>query len=103
MPLKRCEPLILLCFLLSLVFWASVFGDPAPFYADSDTATWIWLLRHGTDIYARPSGLPMWSTNYPPLFLRLVAALAPSDQSILRTGGLVALCGFLLAMAMVGL
>lgn len=41
-------------------------------------------------------------TNYPPLFLRLVAAVAPRDEGILTTGSLISLAGFWVTMALVG-
>jgi hypothetical protein len=95
--------LALLATLASGVFWACAIWRPVPFqYSDGDTATWIWLLRHGASLFGPPQPLPMWGTNYPPLFLWLVAALAPSDEAILRTGALVALAGFLLATALIG-
>ncbi len=85
------------------LFWVCAVGCPAAFdYAEGDTAVWIWLLRHGRDLY-RPLGeLPLLSSNYPPLQLHLVAWLAPSDAAILPVGRLVSLAGFLLAMAMIG-
>ena len=84
-------------------FWLSALICPGAFdYAEGDTATWIWLVRHGRDLYAPLGGLPLLSTNYPPLQLRLVAWLAPSDASILVTGRLVALVGFGLALVAVG-
>src|SRR3954471_15931009 len=85
------------------LFVAGVLCPAAWEYSEGDAATWIWLLRHGRDIYAAPSGLPMWSSNYPPLYLHLIARLAPSDGSILLVGRLVSLAGYLLATAMVGL
>lgn len=81
-------------------FWAWYLIDPVPFqYSDGDMATWIWLTRHGEDVYAGLGGLPMRAANHPPLFMRLVALIAPSDDAILRTGGLVAAVGWLSTMA----
>lgn len=82
-----------------------VFGaiNPAAWeYSEGDAATWIWMLRHARDIYAAP-GLPMWSSNYPPLYLHLVARLAPRDAGILLVGRLISIAGYLLAALMVGL
>ena len=74
-------------------------------YGEGDTATWIWLLRHGHAIYgnAAAQGMTMVRTNYPPFQLWLVALLAPSDETILLVGRLLSLSGFLLTMAMVAL
>src|SRR5687767_11520265 len=96
--------LILACLACSIVLWVNVLWSPTPFhYADGDTATWIWLLRHGQDIYQAPAGLPVWQSNYPPLYLRLVAALTPRDDLILWTGGWVAMIAFLVATVLLGL
>lgn len=99
---SRLTPLLALSALCLAALWASALASPVPYlYSDGDTATWIWLLRHRAAIYAAPAGLPLWSTNYPPLYLRLVAWLAPSDGEVLRAGGLLSLLGFALAAASV--
>jgi len=86
-----------------LLFWLAALAFPASFdYAESDTATWIWLLRHGRPIYGALHGLPMQLSNYPPLHLHLIAWLAPTDGAILVVGRVLALAGLLLACAMVG-
>jgi hypothetical protein len=87
-----------------LAFWLGALACSGAFdYAEGDTATWIWLARHGHALYAPLGGLPMLSSNYPPIQLALVAALAPSDGTILLVGRLLSLAGFALTMAMVGL
>ncbi|MDW8283173.1 MAG: hypothetical protein RMK29_15765 [Myxococcales bacterium] len=95
--------LIVASFLACALLWLITLGGRVPLsYAEGDTATWIWLLRRGYNLYTEPTGLPLWQSNYPPLFLHLVAALAPSDSEIVRTGGVVSLAGFVLAMALLG-
>jgi hypothetical protein len=87
-----------------LLFAIVVLASDVPCdYGEGDTATWIWLLRHGRAIYgvAAAHGMTMVRTNYPPLQLWLVAALSPSDDAILLTGRLVSVVGFALATAMV--
>ncbi|HEX4457366.1 MAG TPA: hypothetical protein VIA18_05325, partial [Polyangia bacterium] len=67
--------------------------SPAPFdYAESDTATWVWMLRHGEPIYGHLATLPMRLTHYPPLHLWLVAQLA-SAGGILFAARLLSLVG----------
>ena len=113
-PLYR---VLLLAFAGMLVFWAAAFWYGTPYlYSDGDTGTWIWLLRHGEAVYGDPMraaapaaawesgpGLPMRLSNYPPLYLHAVAALAPSDAAILPTGALLSMLGFFAAMLGVGL
>jgi hypothetical protein len=80
-------------------FWAYAVSSPSPYeHSEGDIATWIWLLRHGHDIYAVSPGLTMWRTNYPPLYLWLVAAAAPSDAAILFAGRVVTLVGTFLTV-----
>jgi hypothetical protein len=84
-------------------FWLAAARTHAAFdYGESDTATWIWLLRHGCALYGDPAGLPMLKSNYPPLELAAVARLTPTDGGILLTGRLLSLAGLALAAAMVG-
>ena len=86
------------------LFWGTMLPLAAPWeYAEGDCATWIWMLRHGESLYGAATGLAMRKSNYPPLYLGLVAQLAPSDGAILVTGRLVSLVGFSLAAAMVAL
>lgn len=103
-----------------VLFWGAALWFGTPYlYSDGDTATWIWMLRHGEPVYGSPMtagplstavpawdvgpGLPMRLTNYPPLYLHAVAWLAPSDASILRTGAALSIVGFVLAIAGVAL
>jgi len=87
---------LVLAFLLYALFSPGSFN-----YVEGDVATWILLWRHGhaADLYRAPAQLPMYSSNYPPLYLWLVASLSPSDEAIVVTGRLVSLCGLLLAIA----
>ncbi len=81
----------------ALVLVVRTLTSPAPFdYGESDTATWIWLLRHGQPIYGPLTALPLRLTHYPPLQLWLVAKLAPSDGAILTVARLLSLCGLVL-------
>lgn len=90
--LVRLKPLIIACAVIMAVFWCIALPCVASFdYAEGDTATWVYLLRHGIAIYAQPVGLPLLNSNYPPLHLNLIAKLAPSDSSILITGRIVSL------------
>lgn len=110
----------LLAFVGMLVFWGAALWFGTPYlYSDGDTGTWIWMLRHGEAVYGNPMtagalskavpswdvgpGLPMRLSNYPPLYLHAVAWLAPSDANILRTGAVLSLLGFVIAMAGVAL
>lgn len=87
-----------------VAFWARALPSVGTIeYAEGDTGTWVWMLRHGEAIYGGAEALPMRHANYPPLGLSLVAKLAPSDGAILVTGRLVSLCGFALMVALVGL
>jgi hypothetical protein len=84
------------------LFWLYAVAFPAAFdYAESDTATWIWLARHGQPLYGALHGASLPYSNYPPLQLHLIAALADSDAAILPVGRLVAFAGLMLACAMV--
>lgn len=67
-------------------------------YVEGDVTTWIVLLRRGVDLHRLTPGLPMWDSNYPSLYLRLVAALAGRDESVLFVGRLVSLLGTLLGV-----
>jgi hypothetical protein len=90
--------------LAMLAFWVVAIGCAAAFdYGEGDTATWIWLLRHGQPIYGRLAALPMVLTNYPPFHMQATAWLAPSDALILPTGRTLAMLGVLLTASMVGL
>ncbi len=82
-----------------------LFVDAPCDYGEGDTASWIWLLRHGQAIYGEGAAhdMAMVRTNYPPLHLWLVAWLAPSDGTILVAGRLVSIVGFALAVGMVTL
>jgi hypothetical protein len=81
----------------ALVVCARTLVSPAPFeYAESDTATWIWMLRHGQPIYGPLAGLPTRLSHYPPLQLWLVARLAPSDGAILTVARALSLFGLAL-------
>jgi hypothetical protein len=85
------------------LFWGAALFHPAAYdYAEGDTATWVWLLRHGQAVYGPLVGLPMRYSNYPPLHLHLIAALAPSDGAILITGRLLSMLGLVVACATVG-
>jgi hypothetical protein len=85
-------------------FWARALPSPGVVeYAEGDTGTWVWMLRHGEPIYGGADALPMRHTNYPPLGLALVARLAPSDGAILLTGRLLSLASFALLLALVAL
>jgi hypothetical protein len=96
--------LALAAFVVIASFWALAVPFPTAYeYAEGDTATWIWIARHGEPLYRATSGLPMRRTNYPPLGLALAARAAPDDEHILATGRLLSLAGFALALAMVGL
>src|SRR6266542_3380667 len=85
----------------ALSWCARTFTSPAPFeYAESDTATWAWMLRHGEPVYGPLGGLPMRLTNYPPLHLWLVARLAPRDAAIMTVARLLSLSGLLSTVVM---
>ena len=112
-PLHR---VLVLSFAAMLAFWCAALFYGTPYlYSDGDTGTWIWLLRHGEAVYGSPMasasalsaaeggpGLPMRLSNYPPLYMHAVAWLAPSDAAILRTGAVLSLLGFVIAMLGVG-
>ncbi len=98
--LLRLRALIIASAVIMLLFWAIALPCVASFeYAEGDTATWIYLLRHGATLYATPAGLPMLSSNYPPLHLHILAWLSPSDGAILQTGRVVSLLAMLGCMA----
>jgi hypothetical protein len=98
--IERAVKVALCCAgVMTVGFWAYAVGSPSSYqYSEGDTATWIWLLRRGQDVYAGSSGLTMLRTNYPPLYLWLVAALAPSDAAILLVGRLLAVAGMALTV-----
>ena len=78
----------------ALVALVRTLVSPAPFdYGESDTATWVWLLRHGQPIYGQLSTPSLRLSHYPPLQLWLVAKLAPSDGAILFVARALSLCG----------
>jgi hypothetical protein len=87
-----------------VAFWARALPSVGVVeYAEGDTGTWVWMLRHGEPIYGTLDGPGMRRTNYPPLGLQLVARLSPSDGAILVTGRAVSLAAFALSLALVGL
>lgn len=90
-------------FIATIAFWLYVMVFPVPFHhTDGDTATWIWLLRHGYNLYSPAQGLPMLQTNYPPLFLFGMANVVSSDHSILVTGSVFSLLSFLATAFLLG-
>jgi hypothetical protein len=87
-----------------LGFWLAALRCPMAFdYAESDVATWIWLLRHHHDLYRATAGEPFLGSNYPPLQLVLVTWLAGSDASILVVGRVLSLVAIAATAIFVGL
>lgn len=94
----------LLCCAPTLLLYVVVRSLPFPFeYAEGDTALWARLWRGGVDVYAGGlADLPLLRSNYPPLYLALLAALARGDDTLLLAGRLLSLAGFSLALGCAG-
>lgn len=90
--------------LAALAFWIwVVFLDTSFAYVEGDVTAWVSLFRHRRfgELYRYAIGAAYLRTNYPPLYLAAVAALAPSEALIPETGRLLSLLGYLLGLALI--
>lgn len=89
---------------VAIAFWVwAIFLSQSFVYVEGDVTTWITLFRrHRFDeLYRSVIGAAYLRTNYPPLYLAAVAALAPSEALIPETGRIVSLFGALSGLALI--
>lgn len=89
---------------VAIAFWVwAIFLSQSFVYVEGDVTTWITLFRrHRFDeLYRSVIGAAYLRTNYPPLYLAAVAALAPSEALIPETGRILSLFGALWGLALI--